>query len=196
MRVLRALAVVLLASLPAVARAAEAPLWNVEEGSRIGFVAQQSGAAIEGRFARFTAEIRFDPDNLEGSRVAVDIEVASVDTQSSDRDATIRSAPLFDAATWPRARFEAERFEQTGPDSYAAHGRLTMRDVTREVVLPFSLVIADHPGDPAALQAKATGELPVMRLDYGIGQGEWQDTSVVGNEVLIQIEILARRPKD
>ena len=187
----------LLAALPAAtAFAADAPPWRVEDDSRVGFVARQAGAAVSGRFARFEAEIRFDPDNLAGSRIAVDIDVASVDTQSSDRDQVIRSADLFDVATWPNARFEADRFEPGANGHYRAHGRLTMRDVTRDVELPFSLTIEPHPSDPTVLQARAVGELSVLRLDYGVGQGQWRDTSVVANEVAIQIEILANQPKD
>lgn len=189
-------ALVLLAVSPTAVPAAEAPQWRVEEASRVGFVARQAGAAISGRFAEFDAEIRFDPDNLDGSRVAVEIEVASVDTQSSDRDQVIRSPDLFDAARWPNAHFEADRFEPDGKGHYQAHGRLTLRDVTQDVVLPFDLAISPHPDEPATLQAKAVGELPIMRLDYGVGQGQWRDTSVVANEVVIQIEILATRPND
>ncbi|MGF1607806.1 MAG: YceI family protein [Kiloniellales bacterium] len=190
-------ALLLAALLPAaVATAAEAPQWRVEDGSRVGFVARQAGAAITGRFERFDAEIRFDPDNLDGSHVAVDIDVASVDTQSSDRDQVIRSADLFNVARWPSARFEAARFEPNGNGHYKALGQLTLREATQDVVLPFEITISEQPDDPATLQARAVGELPIMRLDYGVGQGQWRDTSVVANEVVIQIEILATRPKD
>jgi len=175
--------------------AAAAPGWTVEEDSNVGFVARQAGADVEGRFETFAAEIVFDPAQLDGSRVAVEIDIDSVNSESSDRDQTIRSEALFDVATWPTARFEAERFEQTGDNLYAAHGQLTMRDVTREVVLPFELTITDHPSEADTLQARAAGELTVLRLDYGVGQGLWQDTSVVANEVVIRIEIIARRPK-
>ena len=177
------------------ATVAAAPDWTVEETSSVGFVARQSGAEVEGRFEEFTAGIAFDPAQLESSRVMVEIDIDSVNSESSDRDSTIRSAALFDVATWPTARFEAERFEQTGENLYTAHGRLTMRDVTREVALPFELTISDHPSETDALQARAAGELTVLRLDYGVGQGQWQDTSVVANEVVIRIEIIAKRPK-
>jgi polyisoprenoid-binding protein YceI len=176
------------------ATAADAPAWSVQQESRIGFVAQQGGAPVEGRFESFAAEIRFDPDNLAGSRVAVEIEVASVNSESRDRDQTIRSKDLFDVETWPTARFEADSFTATGDGSYDAQGKLTMRDVTRDVVLPFTLTIEPAPDDPAMLQARALGELSVDRLDYGIGQGQWQDTSVVGNQVIIRIDIRATRP--
>ncbi len=176
--------------------AAEAPLWKVEADSAVIFIARQSGAPVEGRFEKFDAEIRFDAENLEASAVAVDIDIASVNSESRDRDQVIRSPDLFDAATWPTARFEAPRFVHAGGDSYEAQGSLTMRDVTRDVVLPFELKIEDHPDDPALLRARAVGELTIKRLDYGVGQGQWTDTSVVPDEVAIRIEITASSPKN
>ena len=187
------LAALLLSAAPL--RAEPPALWTLEEGSRVGFEVTQSGAPIEGRFEAFEAEIRFDPERLEESRVRVEIDVASVNSDSADRDGTIRSKDLFDVATWPLARFEADRFVRVGDGAYEAHGALTLRDATMDVVLPFELAIAAHPDDAGAERARATGALTVLRLDYGVGQGLWQDTSVVPNEVRIVIEILAKRPK-
>ena len=175
---------------------AEAGLWTLEEGSRVGFVARQSGAPVEAWFDAFSAEIRFDPAQLEQSNLWVEIETGSVNSQSSDRDQTIRSADLFDVATWPTARFEAARFEHRGGDDYLAHGTLALRDATLDLALPFTLEISDHPDSATEQRARATGEVTLLRLDYGVGQGQWQDTSMVPNEVLVRIEILARRPKD
>ncbi len=174
----------------------DAPRWTVEPGSQVGFTAFQAKAPVEGRFEKFEAEILFDPEGLHGGRVTVVIDVASVNSESEERDSMIRSASLFDVATWPTARFEADRFNATGDSLYQAQGTLTMRDVTRDVALPFTLVVEDHPEDPGALRARATGELTVNRLDYGVGQGLWTDTSVVADKIVIRIDILARRPKD
>lgn len=180
------------------AAAGDAARWVVEPGSKVGFVALQGGAPVEGVFERFAADIRFGPAALTVSRVEVAIEVESVNSESADRDNTIRSASLFDVETWPTARFEAARFEAEemdagGNGTFRALGRLTLRDVTRDVVLPFELSFEDHPEEPGALRARAVGELPVKRLDYGVGQGLWTDTSVVADEVVIVIDILAKR---
>ena len=70
--------------------AADAPAWTVEEGSVVGFVASQGGGPVEGRFERFEAEIRFDPEAPEGGQVSVVIEVDSVNSESRERDDTIR----------------------------------------------------------------------------------------------------------
>lgn len=173
---------------------AEPGLWTIEAGSRVGFVVRQSGAPVEGWFERFAGEIRFDPADLPGSRLWIEIETGSVDSQSSDRDNTIRSRDLFDVETWATARFEAEAFVHRGGDAYEARGRLTLRDVTLELALPFALAIEPHPAEAGAEQARASGEVTLLRLDYGVGQGQWQDTSMVPDEVLVRFEILARRP--
>lgn len=192
---LRALAVIAALTTPVAPALAEAPDWSVENGSRVGFIATQGGAPVEGVFEDFVAEIRFDPEALDQSGVTVSIEIASVNSESKDRDDTIRSASLFDVATWPQARFEAQGFTHKGGQDYEAAGRLTMRDVTKDVVLPFTLEVAPHPEKPDLQLAKAKGELKVQRLDYGVGQGLWTDTSVVGNEVVIFIDIQASSPE-
>jgi polyisoprenoid-binding protein YceI len=190
-----AIAGLLLLALAPAAAGAAAPEWTVEEGSRVGFVAGQGGAPVEGRFERFEAAIAFDPEAPETGRVEVVIDVASVNSDSRERDDTIRGANLFDVATWPTARFAADRFDAVGEGAFEAHGTLTLRDVTRAVVLPFTLEIVDHPDDPGSLRAHAVGSLDVRRLDYGVGQGVWRDTTAVADEVTITIDILARRPK-
>ena len=57
------------------------------------------------------------------------------------------------------------------------------------------LSLAEDPDRPGTLLARASGEIEVSRLAFGIGQGEWRDISVVSDTVVIRIEIVARRPK-
>jgi polyisoprenoid-binding protein YceI len=169
--------------------------WQVEDGSRIGFTAFQQGSPVEGRFESFTAEISFDPDDLGNSQVEVEIEVASITTGHKDRDMTLRSSAFFDVAQWPTARFASDELANESGDTYEAHGQLTIRDVTRAVVLPFELTIGADPDAADRLLASAKGEVTISRLDYGLGQGDWASTKTVGEEVVIEIEIRATRPR-
>jgi polyisoprenoid-binding protein YceI len=191
MRVFRIL-VCLVCLLPAVARA-QAQSWTLADGSAIRFTALQQGAPVEGRFERFTAEIIFDPGNLPASRIEVEIDTASVATGHKDRDTTLRAPDLFDVERWPSARFASDRLALLGGDSYEAQGQLIIRDVQKDVVLPFELTIADHPVDPGLLLARASGGLTISRLDYGVGQGDWASTVMVGENVEIAIEIVATK---
>ncbi len=165
--------------------------WTVEDGSALGFVALQQGSEVKGGFEAFDALILFDPDDLENSRIDVDIDMTSVTTGHGDRDKTLKSASFFDVETWPSAAFKSGTITATGDGQYEAAGTLTMRDVTRDVVLPFTLVIEEE-GDMMSAQAK--GELPILRLDYGIGQGDWTSTTTVADEVVITIDIVASKP--
>jgi polyisoprenoid-binding protein YceI len=193
MRVLRLL-VCLVCLLTAVARA-QAQSWTLADGSAIRFTALQQGAPVEGRFERFSAEITFDPGDLPGSRIEVEIDTASIATGHRDRDTALRSPDLFDVERWPSARFASQQLAHLGGDAYEAQGQLTIRDAQRDVVLPFELTIADHPANSGLLLAQARGGLTISRLDYGVGQGDWASTAIVGENVEIEIEIVATRQR-
>ena len=195
MRALRrslALAVVgLLLSL----QSALAHVWTVEDGSQIRFTALQQGTPIEGRFERFTAAITFDPEALGKSLIEVEIDATSITTGHKDRDTALRSAAFFDVQRWPTARFRTLGLSHGQGDAYQAKAELTIRDVTKPVMLPFTLVIGADPGAPDRLLAQAKGELTISRLDYGVGQGDWASTKTVGEPVVIAIDIRASRPQ-
>lgn len=168
------------------ASAQQAPVWIADpDESRVGFIAIQSGSDVEGRFNDWTADIAFDPETATG-RVEIVIQTASVDSGARDRDDSVKGDGLLHVEAFPEARFLAERFEATGEGSFEAHGDLTLRDTTRSVVLPFTLAVTGE-------TAQAAGELTVDRLDYGVGQGLWADTSMIPAEVRIFFEILATR---
>ena len=67
--------------------------------------------------------------------------------------------------------------------------------VTKPVVLPFTLTVGDDPGAPGRRLALAKGELTISRLAYGIGQGEWTATKTVGDQVVIDFDLRASRPR-
>lgn len=182
-------------ALALLARPAHSQSWTVEDGSAIGFTATQQGRPVEGRFERFSALIALDPDALADSRIEVEIEVASIATGHKDRDAALRSASFFEVERWPSARFASEEIVHEQGERYAAHGALTIRDVTKDVTLPFELTIGPYPDAADQLQATARGELSIARLDYGVGQGDFASTRTVGDEVVIRIAINATRPR-
>lgn len=173
----------------------QAATWHLEEGSAIRFEAYLQGAPVAGAFARFEAEIVLDPADLAASRIDVEIDTASVDTGHKDRDTALRSPGLLDVGQWPTARFVSDEVEHLGGEDYRALGQLTIRDVQQDVVLPFTLTITDHPGDPGPLQADAQGGLTISRLDFGVGQGDWASTAMVDEEVVITIAIRATAPR-
>ena len=169
------------------AAAQQATPWKLDHGqSRLGFLFTQSGSQYEGSFADWTADIVFDREDLANSSIDITIEVGSVDTGNADRDGLLRSSMLFDTFTWPQARFVADELAATGDGGFEARGQLTIRDVTRDVVLPFTMTDRQPQGS-----VLAEGRLEIDRLDYGVGQGQWQDTSMVADAVAIVFEVVA-----
>lgn len=167
------------------ARAADQ--WSVAaDESSVEFTGTQLGAEFTGAFEAFTANITFSPDDLAGSSVEVLIDIASANTQNADRDSQIAAPDWFDAAQWPTAKFVTKSFTEISEGKYEAVADLTIRDVTREVVLPFDLVIADNAAD-------AVGVVTIKRTDFGVGQGQWTDTSQVGDDVSIKVTISATK---
>jgi len=178
-----AVSVVASSALTAPARAATA--WVVDPThSRLTFVATQSGGEFQGRFDRFHADIAFDPKDLAGSRFHVSIETASADTQDETRDQALASDDFFATGRWPAATFDATRFVLVAGGRYEAQGRLTIRGIGRDVKVVFSFQPAS-----AVHGAVLSGGTTIRRLDFGVGQGEWQDTKWVGNDVRIQFDL-------
>jgi len=157
--------------------------WSMQpKESKLTFVGEQAGAQFEGSFDKFTADITFDPKDLAHSRFDVKIDTASVNTQDSERDSTIKSAELFDVKRFPSAHYVAEKFTAAGANKYSATGKLTLRDVTKEVPIEFTFDSKD-----GAAWLKGTAK--IKRLDFGVGQGEWKDTSTVGNDVQVRFAL-------
>lgn len=157
--------------------------WSMQpRESKLTFVGEQAGAQFEGGFDKFTADISFDPKNLPASRFDVKIDTASVNTQDGERDDTIKSADLFDVKRFPSARYVADKFTDKGGNKYSATGKLTLRNVTKDVPIDFTFESKDG-------GAWLKGTAKIKRLDFGVGQGEWQDTSTVGNDVQVRFAL-------
>jgi polyisoprenoid-binding protein YceI len=181
---------------PTIVAAQDAPEWSVDyKLSSISFTGRQMGVPSKGRFKAFSAKIRFDPTNLAGSAVEVTIDTGSADAGNPDIDKELKQPKWFEIERFPSARFVTTAFRAKGNNAYEADGRLTIRDVTQDVVLPFKVDIGDDRAAPDQLVARAAGEITISRSKFGIGREEWRDTKIVGDEVGIRIDIVARRKK-
>lgn len=145
--------------------------------SHLGFVGTVQGESFEGRFAAFSADIRFDPDALADSRFDVRIDLASADSQNEERDSTLKGEDFFAVERMPQAHYRAERFRRLDDGRFVADGELTLRGITH----PVSLTFRWTPGNPAQLQ----GEAELKRLDFGVGGGEWADEDTIANAVRV-----------
>ena len=190
---LSALGWVLTASLaaapaPAATASTQATAWStVAASSSIEFTGTLAGGDFTGQFQRFAAAIAFDPANLAGSRFRVVIETGSANTADADRDTALAGGDFFATDRWPKATYEASQFAATGPGQFQARGKLTIRGIARDVPVTFTF-------KPAAdgRSAMLSGRASVRRLDFGIGQGEWQDTKWLGDD-RVRFELTLRK---
>jgi polyisoprenoid-binding protein YceI len=175
----------LLAAAPLLASPALAGTWTVDAAkSRIGFTGTQTGSKFTGSFGKFTATIDFDPAKPDAAHVAVDIETASAKTGDVQRDEAMPQPDWFDATKFPTAHFEATGFTPKGGDKYETTGKLTIRGMTQDVVLPFTLDINGG-------IAHAVGHADLIRTKFGVGQGTWADAQWVALEVGVDIDLAA-----
>jgi polyisoprenoid-binding protein YceI len=173
--------------LAAAAPTAFAADWQLDPAqSRLSFSATQQKAEFEGVFKEFTADIRFDPDNLDDFRIDAVIQLGSVDTQYRDRDQYIVEPEWFHVAKWPEAAYRAEKV-RAADDGWVAEGTLTLKGVTLPVELAFQFA-----EDESGYAATFTGTAALNRLDFQVGTKDWADTSWVGNRVGVSVDLTLR----
>jgi polyisoprenoid-binding protein YceI len=153
--------------------------------SSLEFAFSQAGAQNKGHFGRFTVGFDFAADDLAASHLEVQVDTSSVDSGDQDRDDTLKSAELLSVAKFPQAHFSAAQIVKTAA-GFEAHGKLTIRDVTRDATVPFTFRTASEAGANTGYMA---GKLTIHRLDFGVGQGEWQATDQVGNDVVVSFTL-------
>jgi polyisoprenoid-binding protein YceI len=148
---------------------------------------------VRGRFTKWSGRLEIDEQDLTRSRVDVEIDVASVDTHEPQRDAHLRSADFFEADKHPQIVFKSKRVEAKSADHLAVAGDLTIRGVTREVVLDVErggLVAKDPWGKR---RAGFTATAKINRKDFGVSYNQVLDQGglALSEEVAITIEIEA-----
>ena len=182
--------------LPIQALAGPADVWTIDpRASSLAFNVSQVGSIVSGKFPNWTGEIVLDPSALAAARIDIRIETRPTTTNNRDVDSLMKGTNFLDVMKFTEARFVASAITAKGGDRYEAQGKLTIRDVTRDAVLPFSLAIADDPAQPGRLRGTARGRLILKRLDYGVGQNEWGSTGQVANEVTIYLTVVASRAR-
>jgi polyisoprenoid-binding protein YceI len=164
--------------------------------SNISFTVRHMAIAkVNGEFKKYSGTIVYDDKDITKSSVNVVIHTASIDTENENRDNHLRSEDFFNVAKDSVITFVSKRIEKKG-DGYVAIGDLTLRGVTKEVALAFTIfgTVKDQGGDTRlGVEAKTT----INRFDYGV---KWDRTFepgnlVVGKDVDITLNIEAKTPK-
>jgi polyisoprenoid-binding protein YceI len=164
-----------------VAVAAFAQQKIVPAQSEIVFVSKQMGVPVEGRFKKFDAQISFDPVKLEASKVSFTVDMGSATLGAPETDAELPKPTWFSTVKFPQATFTSTSIKPLGGGKFDVAGKLSIKGLARDVVVPVSMVQTG----PTTV---ATGVLPIKRLAFKIGEGEWADTSMVADDVQVKFK--------
>jgi polyisoprenoid-binding protein YceI len=169
----------------------EAPKWSFDKAhSAVSFSIRHIFTPVRGEFSEYSGDVYFDPNNLDASSVDVIIQVSSIDTKNGKRDGHLQSPDFFNAEKYPEIRFTADEFKKTGNNEFVAMGELTIKDVTKEFELPFTLLgVGEHPMMKGTKIAAMEMNTKLMRNNFNVGTGDWTETAVVGDEVDIKITL-------
>lgn len=171
---------------------AAAPVrWQIDTShSELTFRIRHLVSRVSGQFNQWSGTIVADPANLAGGTVSVDIQTASIDTNNERRDTHLRSAEFVDAATHPTITFRGTRVEIDGED-IEVHGNLTIRGVTRPVVLQGEM--SPVTGTAPRRRMGFDVETEIDRTDYGVTWNRAAEGggAVLSDEVKISIAVAA-----
>jgi len=166
------------------------PLWSIDQqDSTLSFTAVQYGQPFTGEFKNFSGTIAFDPENLEESIADITIDITSVTTGSADRDRQTQGQDWFHTSEFPTARFTSRDFKAIGANRYHVEGDLTLRGVTKPIDFPFTLTFSEN--DQGEKTAQMSADFILQRLNFGVGQGQWEDAEAVKNQVKVTLDIQA-----
>ena len=149
--------------------------------SELVFVAKQMGVPITGHFKKFDAQVSFDASKLATSKVAFTVDMGSGTLGAPEMDSELPKAPWFNAPKFPQATFTSSAFKSLGAGKYEVAGQLNIKGQARDVVVPLAMT-------QTGAVTVATGVLPIMRLAFKIGDGEWADTSMVADDVQVKFK--------
>jgi polyisoprenoid-binding protein YceI len=165
--------------------------WQLDPAhSSVQFVARHMMLSkVRGEFEKFTVDLNFDQDHPENASVEAHIEADTINTREGQRDAHLKSADFFNAAEFPELVFKSTRIELAGETAAGVHGDLTIRGVTKPVILDVTYLGASKsPRGATAVGFEASTK--INREDWGLTWNVALETGgwLVGKEITIHIE--------
>ena len=173
--------------------------WNVDPmHSRVGFAVKHLViSTVRGEFKKYEGKVVLDDADLTKSTVEATIDPATIDTGVADRDAHLRSPDFFDVAKNPSVTFKSTKVAAAGPGKLAVTGDLTLRGVTKPVVLDVELS-PEVKGMYGETRRGVTATGKIDRKAFGLAWSKVVEAGpVVADEVTLsfELEIVKAQPK-
>ena len=152
--------------------------WKIADDTKTNFSVKGMMGEVKGTLDIARSEIIFDESNLGASSVSATLNVNSLNTNNKTRDKHLKSDDYFDLAKYPEITFKSTKIEKQADGSYTATGDLKIKEISKQVSIPFTFSQADNNGS-------FVGNFSINRLDYGVGK----KGKGVATEVNIKLQI-------
>lgn len=165
--------------------------WTLDKAhTSVTFDVKHFFTTVNGNFTDYEGSFYFDPDKPASSKFTFNIPVSSINTNNKKRDADLMSDNFFNAEKYPEIKFVSTKFEKKSDTEFIVHGDLTIKDVTKNVAIPFKVTgQMEHPMMKGSKLIGLSFNTSLNRTDYNVGTGNWASTLVVGDNVDIEINL-------
>ncbi|WP_028313091.1 YceI family protein [Derxia gummosa] len=150
--------------------------------SSVSATFKQMGVPVDGAFRKFTGDVSYDPAKPAEAKARIDIDISGFDIGDPEYNKEVLKKEWFNAAQYPKASFVTTAVKPAGAGKFDATGTLTIKGKTQTLTVPVTVA-------PAAGANVFSGALPIKRLAYDIGEGDWKDTGMVADEVVIKFKL-------
>ncbi|WP_230404422.1 MULTISPECIES: YceI family protein [Undibacterium] len=157
---------------------------NAKSSLQITF--KQMEVPVQASFKRYAVIIDLNEKQIEQSKAQVEIDMNSLELPAPEYNKEVQKKEWFNAAQFPKATFTSTAMKLIAPGKLQVSGNLTIKGKVVATSFPLSYK-ADGTGQ------LFEGSLPIKRLAFGIGDGEWKDTSMVADEVVIKFKVVTTK---
>ena len=173
--------------------------WQIDPAhSSINFTARHMMIAkVHGRFQKFTGTVSFDENSPANTTVDITIDAASLDTKEDKRDAHLRSGDFLEVEVYPTLTFKSSRVELVDNDNAKLIGDLTIKNVTKEVVLDVEY-FGQAQSPWGTTNAGFTATTTINRKEWDLNWNVALETGgfLVGDKIQINIDLeLVKQPQ-
>ena len=177
---------ILLASLVGLSLAAGAAVLKTDLAkTSVSATFKQMNVPVESKFKKHSVVIDYDAAKPDASKATVEVETASLDMGDPEYNREVAKKEWFNAAQFPKATFVSTSIKSAGAGKLNVTGKLTIKGKAADVTFP---VTVKTEGGKQVFD----GTVPIKRLTYNIGEGEWKDTSMVADEVTIKFHVVSQ----
>lgn len=152
--------------------------------SSVSAVFKEMNVPVESKFKKYSIVIDYNPAQPDAAKATVEVDTASLDFGDADMNKEVAKKEWFNSAQFPKATFVSSSIKAAGPGKLTATGLLSIKGRSANVSFPLSVT-----GAGAGGKFTFDGALPIKRLAFGIGEGEWKDTGMVADDVTIKFHI-------